>query len=384
MKTLLTTILALTMFTQVSCQSAPCALGLHISDCIAENIEQSMDCFEQSIDQLGDSMEEFAENMEEMTDSMEDWNGSEMGNGTITINGKNIVTYYNTNKNIKIQSSKNIKISKKDKYLLRKFPVMNYKSLSVGYSFQVVMCDTVDSVIVKVNEKLKNHLKVRYNKGCREIGLIHASGVTSEDNAKCGYVYLPYNLKLNNIDMSGASVFHTNLPINTGSFELDLSGATKFYAPSIKANRIEIDLSGSSTCKTNMSAVNIEADLSGASRIEGKMTASATINIDLSGASKITSTVSASNIDCELSGASKATLNGKTKFLNLDISGASHFNGPKLTTENVNGEMSGASDADVNCSGLLVMEISGSSSLTYSGNPKTKIEKSRTASVRKM
>ena len=60
---------------------------------------------------------------------------------------------------------------------------------------------------------------------------------------------------------------------------------------------------------------------------------------------------------------------------------ASSFRGEKLNTSEVSGGLSGCSSANIDCSKYIEMELSGTSLLSYSGNPKTNFSASRTSKI---
>jgi hypothetical protein len=73
------------------------------------------------------------------------------------------------------------------------------------------------------------------------------------------------------------------------------------------------------------------------------------------------------SIDCE--GASQIMLNGRTEKLEVELSGSAKLIGDKLTAKKAYVDIEGSSDASVRCSKLLDAELSGSSTLSYFGNP---------------
>ncbi|MGE5364706.1 MAG: head GIN domain-containing protein [Bacteroidota bacterium] len=75
-------------------------------------------------------------------------------------------------------------------------------------------------------------------------------------------------------------------------------------------------------------------------------------------------------LDVEASGAGNIKLEGNTRWLNLDLSGAVKVYASNLNAENVRVDISGASVADVYSSEILDASISGVGSITYSGAPK--------------
>ena len=143
-------------------------------------------------------------------------------------------------------------------------------------------------------------------------------------------------------------------------------------------------MSGSSKLHSTLKAVSVDVDLSGASSFIGNIIATG-LDADLSGASTMSGAVAANSINADLSGASEMNLKGKTGKMYADINGASKLIIPNLIiSNNLEGELCGASSATVHCKKIIKMEVSGTSELFYSGNPETDISKSRTATVVKV
>lgn len=94
-------------------------------------------------------------------------------------------------------------------------------------------------------------------------------------------------------------------------------------------------------------------------------------DIAASGAAKI-SVVNLNNdsLKIDLSGATNVTVAGMTKDLKIDLSGACGIDAAELKAENVSVDASGASSADVFVSNRLEADLSGASTVTYSGSPK--------------
>ncbi len=130
-------------------------MALSASECSS----QTEDRIERMADHFESTMEDFEDSMEVLEDMMEDL-GDYFADHDVTFNCDNY-SYVVKGK----KGGKKITISKKDALVTFKFPVANFNAIDAGHSFQVVMCDTVDSIVVRVNEKLKNHLNVRYNSG---------------------------------------------------------------------------------------------------------------------------------------------------------------------------------------------------------------------------
>lgn len=273
-----------------------------------------------------------------------------------------------------------VEINKNDKLKTRKFDIKEYNALNIGYSFQVVMCDTIDAVTVRVNEKLDKYLVVKVNNGTLTVTLDRIVSIKS-DEARCGYVFLPYNVNINSFELNGTSSFATKLVINSDNIDINLSGASSFKAKVI-CKTYNADLSGSSHCRTNVLCEKAVADLSGASSMESNLMCN-TLDADLSGSSKLKGNINTNEsiIDADLSGASCMELAGTCQSAEIDLSGSSKLKCKKLKVKTLIGSMSGVSTAEINCSDHIKMQLTGTSNLTYYGTPKTDINASKSASI---
>ncbi len=86
----------------------------------------------------------------------------------------------------------------------------------------------------------------------------------------------------------------------------------------------------------------------------------------------------------DLSGSSKVKLEGSARQLDLDMSGASSASAMGLMVDDVRAEMSGASKAFVAPQKSLEVDGSGASSLSYQGNPSVHQDLSGAASLRRL
>lgn len=344
-------------------------------------VEQWADGIELWAEDFEDSMESLADYMEELGDDLEEMAENSNGDSTLTVYGNGgVVTYYKWHDN---GNGKRIRLSNKDRYLTRKFDIGAFKGVEISHSFQVVMCDTVDKVVVLINEKLDKQLNVRLNKGVLVVKLDNVNNVIC-DNAKFGYIYLPYNTKLSSVSLSGTSTFYTDLPIKVSTFEIDLSGATACTLKrGVACNNLEVDLSGTSVCKGRFACKNSSIDMSGATYFGGILKGTNT-ELDLEGISNLKAKISTTFLEADLSGASVITLEGNATNMEISLSGTSKFDGGSLTTTNIAGELSGASSAHVNSNGTIAVDLSGTSELIYEGQADvSRSSASRMASIRR-
>ncbi len=131
---------------------------------------------------------------------------------------------------------------------------------------------------------------------------------------------------------------------------LTLSGASSGTAAGFRSNRdAEIAVSGASSLKIDMEAAMVKMEISGASHITGNL--------------------KAASLTAEISGASRATLTGAADGLDINASGASTAALEELAAHKVDIELSGASRGTVSVRDSLKLNLSGASSLTYTGDP---------------
>ena len=134
-----------------------------------------------------------------------------------------------------------------------------------------------------------------------------------------------------------------------------------------------IELSGASklTFKGNFKTVEGEIKLSGASAAEGALTARE-LKIEAGGASFVKMNIDVEEFSANISGASSATLRGlngaEGEKMEIEVSGASKFDGSNLPFRKVEAEASGASKATVNATEFLEAKASGASKIKYTGH----------------
>jgi hypothetical protein len=94
-------------------------------------------------------------------------------------------------------------------------------------------------------------------------------------------------------------------------------------------------------------------------------------NLQLSGGSQASgqNLTLVTNLGIDFSGGSRATLTGQAVDLTVTGSGGSNINLQDLQVQNARVDLSGGSQAKVNASGKLDVNLSGGSHLQYRGNP---------------
>jgi hypothetical protein len=114
----------------------------------------------------------------------------------------------------------------------------------------------------------------------------------------------------------------------------------------------------------------IKMEASGACNIklEGRY-AGNTLEISLSGSTDFKGEVAVSNLRLSASGSSDFNVTGKAENLRVDLSGSSDLKGFGLTADFADLRASGASDISIMVSKEMKVMASGSSDVTYMGNP---------------
>ncbi len=126
------------------------------------------------------------------------------------------------------------------------------------------------------------------------------------------------------------------------------------------------------TLKAQISMPMLSAlELSGASKAEFTQFASSDhFDLRVSGASDAMGDIEAGDVTIKVSGASEVHLHGEGQDLLLDVSGASHVDLEEFTVEDATLDLSGASEVVVNVNGVLNVNASGASDVTYVGSPR--------------
>jgi len=208
----------------------------------------------------------------------------------------------------------------------RNYDFTDFTSIEIGHAFklEVTRADTY-SISISADESTFDHIEVTKTGNKLEIGM--GNVFISFHRAPRVKITMP---ELRGLDMSGASEGNVTGFKSSQDFNLVLSGAS------------ELDF--------DMETGGFKCEVSGASRVTGNLKSSSS-NINLSGASRIDLAGSGGNI-------------------RLDASGASHADLANFTVNDGDIDFSGASSASLDINGTLDADLSGASSVRYSGDPK--------------
>jgi hypothetical protein len=94
------------------------------------------------------------------------------------------------------------------------------------------------------------------------------------------------------------------------------------------------------------------------------------VDVELSGSSRLEGDIEADEVNADLSGASDLTLRGQGRELNLSGSGSSSIDLRNYPVTEATVRLSGASNAEVQVTGELGVDLGGGSTLDYYGDPR--------------
>lgn len=145
--------------------------------------------------------------------------------------------------------------------------------------------------------------------------------------------------------------------------------------PSIEAtialphlNKIRLGAATRGTVRGFNSAEDLDIRLSGSSSLETDVS-SGTMRCEISGASRLIGKMKAGDAEFILSGASLTELSGSAKNVVLNAWGASQVEMEGFKLQDMTVHLNGASEATINVTGKLDIDLNSGSRLTYVDNP---------------
>lgn len=217
----------------------------------------------------------------------------------------------------------------------RNMEYSDFTKIDIGHAFEVEIIKA-DSYLVRItlDDNLYDYLDVT-KRGDTLYITLRPNHLYTNATQKA-FINLP---DLHRLELSGASKADVRGFSNSHSMDFELSGASQMEISRMKAGDITLELSGASKASGSIVIADGTFDLSGASSIELEGSAN-DVYIDASGASRASlSDFSVVNAEVDLSGASQATINASGQ-LAVDLSGASRLNytgNPRLESVNVSG-----------------------------------------------
>lgn len=192
----------------------------------------------------------------------------------------------------------------------------SYKSLKVKNAIRVEYRHDIDTLQIIADSSILSKIKVNYDDEGIEI---YASDFRRSYSVTA---IVPASKNLQSIEIGGASSFTSDGEIKADKLDIEVSGASHFDA-NIDCQSLEVSVSGASSAEIGGKAVNANIEVSGASKLSsnGEYLNTDYADVDLSGASTA-EIICNKNITGEASGASKLSFRGAAKA-DVSTSGAS-------------------------------------------------------------
>lgn len=192
----------------------------------------------------------------------------------------------------------------------------SYKSLKVTNAIRVEYRHDIDTLQIIADSSILSKIKVNYDDEGIEI---YASDFRRSYSVTA---IVPASKNLQSIEIGGASSFTSDGEIKAEKLDIEVSGASHFDA-NIDCQSLEVSVSGASSAEIGGKAVNANIEVSGASKLSsnGEYLNTDYADVDLSGASTA-EIICNKNITGEASGASKLSFRGTAKA-DVSTSGAS-------------------------------------------------------------
>jgi hypothetical protein len=240
-----------------------------------------------------------------------------------------------------------IEITGSENLTTKAYDLQNFTRVELNHTFNAEITQSDDfSISVTVDDNIIDFLVVQKSGSTLKIGL--RSGRNYLNITGRVIITMPYFRGIVLKDSSHASVSGFT---STESLDILLSNASHF------------SLNGVITTES------LAIRASDAGSIDFEEIKSNEFEIHASGSSKISGIFEATSGDIEISGGSIVNLEGKATDIRLVVSGGGKGLLENLFTQNGDITLSGSGIATVNVSGRLEINASGSSSLTYFGNP---------------
>ena len=183
----------------------------------------------------------------------------------------------------------------------------SYKSLKVKNAIRVEYRHDIDTLQIIADSSILSKIKVNYDDEGIEI---YASDFRRSYSVTA---IVPASKDLKSIEIGGASSFTSDGEIKAEKLDIEVSGASHFDA-NIDCQSLEVSVSGASSAEIGGKAVNANIEVSGASKLSsnGEYLNTDYADVDISGASTA-EIICNKNITGEASGASKLSFRGAAK-----------------------------------------------------------------------
>jgi len=224
--------------------------------------------------------------------------------------------------------------------ITREYDYENFTRVEVGYAFEVDITRSDDyGVSIQMNENLFDYLDVsksgstlrvrmkpnfNFQRTTRQVTIVMPEiRALKLSGASRGEITGFESTDTMDFEVSGASSLELT-DLISGDARFDISGASRVIGDIVMIDG-DFDISGASTVEIEGNAEDVDMEVSGASTARMENFPMETARVDVSGASNATVDVS-DQLDVDVSGASKLTYGGDAELSSVQVSGGSTLN----------------------------------------------------------
>ena len=206
-----------------------------------------------------------------------------------------------------------------DEITVRNEDFQDYDMIEASHAFMVYVnfSDSEESIEIEANDNLHQYIEVKKENNTLHIGLRNNVSVRGSATLRA-YVTTKH---VSAYSGSGASRFIIESPLSSDDVNVYLSGASTFNGD-VHSNQLYVDLSGASVMNISGATDIFEIEASGASVFKDYGFEANDLDANISGASNVSLTVD-NEITVEASGASSLKYKGTAVVKSQNVSGAS-------------------------------------------------------------
>lgn len=265
----------------------------------------------------------------------------------------------------------------------KKINVSEFKGIDVSSGFDVILVQgNSESLTLTIQENLFEYVTAKVENGILRIYTRNNLRPTQPMKARITFK------ELNTLKVSGGGDTRSEFPVNTGSFDVNISGGGDFVAvvnsEDLKYNisgggdteiggkteDYSVNVSGGGDIKSVVDAERISCRIGGGGNLYLRNGAKASsVDIDIAGGGDVDMKVSTAGLKCSVAGGGDALISGVASEFEINISGGGDVDASNLSTEITSFKVGGGSDIHVKASKELSGYIAGGGDVYYSGNP---------------
>jgi len=266
----------------------------------------------------------------------------------------------------------------------KNFAVANYTGISAGSVFDIELTKSnVESLKIEAEKDVMPYIQAKVSSGILYLKMDNS--LPSRFSRNMDPIKVKISIKeLDKLFLSGAAKFKSSGSFSPVSFKADISGAVLAEGLFVNTGLSEITISGASKFDLTGKVTTANYEFSGASTVNIAQDIQ-DLTISASGAVKMEYTGKTAKAEISISGAANARFIGSSVTATIEVSGASLLEADKFLVADMSLEVSGVGNVKVNVSKSISAEVSGGSSVRYTGNPVIKdLETNTGSSFKKM